>query len=73
MLEGQEHEIKKLDFREDRLASTSRDMSVWLWDEEWDCVSTLTTQGDTKCVKFVESTGLIVGGFDGFLRIFSED
>ncbi|ETN42031.1 uncharacterized protein HMPREF1541_03970 [Cyphellophora europaea CBS 101466] len=73
LLTGPDSEIKGIAFSPrtygaNLLATSSRDKSVWVWeeveDEEWETVAVLQEhQGDVKCVRWCE--GVTVQGADG--------
>ncbi|KAF2480063.1 cytosolic iron-sulfur protein assembly protein 1 [Neohortaea acidophila] len=81
ILDGHESEIKSLAFSPvaPLLATSSRDKSVWIWeeldDDNFETVAVLQDhEGDVKCVAWHPSEALLASGsYDDTIRLWRED
>ena len=81
LLTGPDSEIKSLEFSPahysaNLLATSSRDKSVWIWeeveDDEWETIAVLTEHtGDVKCVSWNPQRELLASGsYDDTIRLW---
>ena len=83
LLTGPDSEIKSLDFSPahysaNLLATSSRDKSVWIWeeveDDEWETIAVLSEHtGDVKCVSWNPERELLASGsYDDTIRLWRD-
>ena len=83
LLTGPDSEIKSLDFSPahysaNLLATSSRDKSVWIWeeveDDEWETIAVLSEHtGDVKCVSWNPQRELLASGsYDDTIRLWRD-